>query len=127
MLSMSPRRVTAYVPPVSILEGHALDVRATAERLREVIREALPDASEVGYPGWHAIGYRRARGGRICAIFPLDRTVQLVFEWGTQLHDPDGRLLGTTKQTRYLEYGSPDRVDSEMLTSLLLEASALHS
>ena len=117
------RRTTHYVAPESIVGGHTIEIRATVERLRGTILDALPDATEVGYPGWHAIGYRLGKQGRVCAIFPFDDHVQLVLEWGALLHDPDGVLQGETRQTRFLTYGRPEDVDTTVLLPFLLEAA----
>ena len=78
------------------------DITALANDLRPVIREAMPEAVEVAYPGWQAIGYRDPSAGYVCGVFLFDDQVRLIFEHGNLLPDPEGVLEGKTKQTRHL-------------------------
>jgi hypothetical protein len=78
------------------------NVAALANELRPIIRGAMPEAVEVAYPGWQAIGYRDPRAGYVCGIFLFEDHVRLIFERGNLLPDPDGVLEGKTKQTRHL-------------------------
>ena len=48
---------TETVPPDLFLEGYSGAVRATANRLRAVVKAAVPDAIERVRPGWALIGY----------------------------------------------------------------------
>jgi hypothetical protein len=74
-----PRRPARSRPrPEDILADHSPNVRKLAERLRILIRETVPEASEVAYPGWHAIGYRHPRSGYFCGIFPSAARLKLV-------------------------------------------------
>jgi|GEM_PF-1826221 len=51
------------VTPEDILATHIPPVVDLAQRLREVISQAEPEAREAAYPGWHAIGYRHREAG----------------------------------------------------------------
>lgn len=79
------------------------EVRALAQRLRALVRETVPTASEHVYQGWKALGYRDPQSGYFCGIFPQPDHVRLLFEHGAALPDPDGLLTGTTRQVRYVE------------------------
>ncbi|AIF82094.1 protein of unknown function (DU1801) [Candidatus Nitrososphaera evergladensis SR1] len=70
------------VSPEEILEGHAPEVRTITNRLRAIISKTVEGASEAGYPGWHAIGYRHPAVGYFCGIFPAKDRVKLYFEYG---------------------------------------------
>ena len=119
------RRKTAARPTVTpddILAGHGAPVVETVERLRALVNAVTPEAKEVAYPGWHAIGYRHPRAGYFCGIFPAATSVKLVFEWGSLLRDERGLLAGTTKQTRHIELDGGAPIDEAGITALLLEA-----
>ncbi len=96
-----------------------------ANRLRAVVRSAIPDAAEAAYPGWRAIGYRHPKAGYFCGIFPLGDHVKLYFEYGAFLPDPSGILQGTTKQTRYVIVRSAKDIKVAALKRLLEAAVAL--
>ena len=98
------RQSTTGVKPEQILEGHAPQIRALAERLRRIILDTVPNSVEVAYPVWRGIGYRHPKSGYFCGIFPQKNGVKLGFEYGVLLPDPDGLLEGSGKQVRYLVF-----------------------
>ena len=109
-----------------ILAGHERGVVATAEALRRLVLDTLPeDTREVAYPGWHGIGYRHARAGYVCGIFPLDDSVRLSFERGVDLSDPDGDLAGEGSQVRWVEARSERELPRESIIRLVNEAFAV--
>ena len=99
----------------ALLADHEDDVAATALRLRAVLLAAHPDLAERVRTGWHSINYRDPAAGFVCAIFPTADDVQLVFERGAQLPDPDGLLTGTGKQVRMLVFRSAEDVDGDVV------------
>ncbi len=86
-----------------LLANHCDAVIALARQLRAVILGAHPRFAERARPGWHSINYRDPAAGFVCALFPRADRVQLVFEHGARLPDPQGRLSGTGRQVRSLE------------------------
>ena len=90
----------AKVSPSQILAGHSRPIRDLAERLRKLVREAAPDATEAGYAGWRLIGYRSPH--YFCFIAPQADHVRLGFEHGVRLADPDGILEPMGKQVRFV-------------------------
>ncbi len=120
----------ASATPEQILDGHGPEVSALAQRLRTLILQVAPEASERAYPGWHGIGYRHPRAGYFAGIFPLAESVKLGFEWGVLLRDEDALLRsGPTgaKRVRYVELRPGDEVPEGALTVLLMEAIDLRS
>ncbi|MCY4438506.1 MAG: DUF1801 domain-containing protein [Chloroflexi bacterium] len=71
-----------------------------AARLRSLVRETVPDATEIAYPGWHGPGFRHPKWGCFCGMFPREDSVRLLFENGATILDPDGTLEGCGNQTR---------------------------
>ena len=87
----------------------------------------MPNATEHGYSGWHAIAFRHPAAGYVCGIFPFAESVRFLFEHGVQLHDPEGIFTGGGKQTRYIELKPGDSVPNDALRILIAEAIALRS
>lgn len=87
-------------PPEQILAVLPDDLRAVTERAREIMREALPDVAEAGYPGWRLVGYRLKK--YIGFIAPAADEVRIGFERGVTLPDPQNILEGEGKQVRYV-------------------------
>jgi hypothetical protein len=70
--------------------------------VRQLVFEAEPDFAERLYRGWDGIGFRHPDGGYICAIYPRDDEVRLLFEHGARLDDPHRILQGEGSQTRFI-------------------------
>ena len=96
--------------PEDILNNHTPEVRRLAEELRQLVRKTAPQASEVAYQVWHAIGYRHPRLGYFCGIFPQKDSASLLFEFGVLLPDPQGLLQGQGKQVRYVSVRRADEI-----------------
>ncbi len=105
-----------------ILADHTPPVRLLVERLRGIIRQTVPEATEAAHPVWHSIGYRHPRGGYFCGIFPFQDRVDLAFEFGVLLPDPDRLLEGDGKQVRYLRIKDENDIREPALKALLQAA-----
>ena len=99
----------------ALLADHPDAVADTGRRLRATILGAHPQLTERVRRGWHSINYRDPAAGFVCAIFPTADSVQLVFERGAALPDPDGLLTGSGKQVRMLVFGTADDVDEDVV------------
>ena len=102
-----------------LLVDHADHVVATAQWLRELVADAVPDAVERVYPGWHGFGYRHPVAGYFCAVFPRTDDVKLSFEHGARLADPHGLLTGTGRQVRQVDVRAPGDPPAELLVELI--------
>jgi hypothetical protein len=102
-----------------LLAEHTDAVAATAQRVRAVLLDAHPQLEERVRRGWHSINYRDPAAGFVCAVFPGADRVQLVFEHGARLPDPEGRLSGTGRQVRTLDLAGPEDVDADVVTGFL--------
>jgi hypothetical protein len=92
--------------------------------LRALVLEAESDLAERVYPGWDGIGFRHADAGYVCAIYPREGEVRLLFEHGARLDDPDGLLEGHGSQTRHVTLQAPDEQLRAPLASLVRDAVA---
>ncbi len=108
-----------------LLSEHPDAVALTARRVRAVLLDAHPQLTEQVRRGWHSINYRDPGAGFVCAVFPTADRVQLVFEHGARLPDPEGRLSGTGKQVRTLDLAAPEEVDAAVVATFLDHAVEL--
>ena len=102
-----------------LLDEHSPTVVAAAQRLRALLRTAHPQLEERARAGWHSINYRDPVAGFVCAIFPGADEVQLVFEHGARLPDPEGLLSGSGAQVRALRFRGPADVDDGVVVRFL--------
>lgn len=105
-----------------LLSGYPPPTQAIVERLRGGILEFAPQAKEKANRGWRSISYRDTLVGYFCGIFPFEAHVDLIFEFGALLPDPEGRLQGDAKQVRYLRFYEPDEVQAEAIEPFLKAA-----
>jgi hypothetical protein len=113
-----------------LLAGHEPDIAALAQRLRRIVSTTVPEAEERVYPTWHGLGYRHPEAGYFCGIFPREDVVNLAFEYGVLMEDPDGLLsAGRTgmKKVRHVEVRRPGDVREAGIRALLHQAVALRS
>ena len=101
-----------YPPPIT----------RTAKRCRQLILQVVPGVTEKANQGWRSISYRDAQVGYFCGIFPFENHVDLIFEFGALLDDPDRALQGDTRQTRYLRFHDPGDIDDDPMKFFLQSA-----
>lgn len=111
--------------PEELLAGHSPKIKQLANRLRQLIKKTVPDASEKAYPVWRGIGYRHPESGYFCGIFPQEDSVKLGLEQGVLLNDPDGLLLGDGKQVRYVIIKAVKDIPIASIQRLLLESISI--
>jgi hypothetical protein len=109
----------------SLLSAHNPDIRAIVERLRAIVRETVPEASETPQPSWHSINYRHPDCGYFCGIFPQQDDVLIAFEFGVLLPDPDGVLEGKGTQVRFLRIKDARAIKTRTIKYFIREALAL--
>ncbi len=119
------------VPPDLFLADYPVEIRDIADRLRSVVREAVPEAIERVRSGWRLIGYdipvkRRTR--YFAFVAPEPEHVHLGFEYGAWMTDPDGILLGAhlgLRKVRFVTYQPGDPIPTEILVRYTREATDL--
>lgn len=119
------------IPPDLFLDAYPDEIRAIADELRAVVREAVPDAVERVRTGWRLIGYdvpasRRTR--YFAFVAPEPEHVHLGFEYGTWMADPDGLLQGAhldLRKVRFVTYRPGDPIPTGTLVRYTREAAEL--
>lgn len=102
-----------------LLVVHDERVVVTAQWLRRLVAETVPDAEESVYAGWHGFGYRHPEAGYVCAVFPQNDVVRLSFEHGARLADPRRLLRGGGRQARHVDVRAPDHPPAPFLAELI--------
>ena len=119
------------VPPELFLSGYPPAIGAVADRLREIVQEAVPDALERVRPGWRLIGYDVPVGRRtryFAFVAPEPEHVHLGFEYGAWMTDPDELLQGAhldLRKVRFVTYRPGDPMPTDALLRLTREAAEL--
>jgi hypothetical protein len=103
----------------ALLADHTPEVVAAAEWLRALVLDALPDAGERVYRGWHGFGYHHPEAGYVCAVFPRADEAMLAFERGVLLDDPHGLLRGDGRTVRWVPVRAPGEPPAGRLVELL--------
>ena len=116
------------IPPEALLEDFPAPMQAIAQRLRDVVTQAIPEALERVRPGWRLIGYDLPIGKRLvyfAFVLPEDVHVHLGFGHGWAMRDPHRMLhgAGITKRVRWLTFVAGDEIDVERCIELLREAA----
>jgi hypothetical protein len=119
------------IPTDLFLDGYPSGIRDAAERLRAVVREAVPEAIERVRTGWRLIGYDVPVGRRsryFAFVAPELEHVHLGFEYGIWMADPDTLLLGAhlnLRKVRFVTYAPGDRIPVSRLVTYTREAAGL--
>lgn len=105
-----------------LLSDYPPPIQNIAAKLQEIILATAPGTSEKANRGWRSISFRDKQVGYFCGIFPFEDHVDLIFEFGVLLPDPDGILQGDAKQVRYLRFHGVEEVREAEIKPLLLAA-----
>ncbi len=100
-------------------------VQATAESLRTMIREPMPDFNENIYGGLSVANAHYSRGGPnhvVCGIQPALDHCKLYVHHVADVRRDGLRIEGSGKNTRHVKVRSVDDETTERLSWLLLEA-----
>jgi hypothetical protein len=73
-----------------------------AADLAELIKTVGPGIREAVRPEMRCARYSHARCGYFCGLYPQVSSVQLLFEFGVLLPDPEGLLEGDGSQVRFV-------------------------
>src|SRR5258705_4809187 len=130
MPSRRPAHTLDSLPVDAFLDGFSPAHRAIAERLRSIVLEAVPGATERVRVGWRLIGFDLPIGRRsvfFAWVFPEQEHVHLGFPARVIVDDPRGVMsgVGITKRARWLTYATGDPIDPDLPTELVLAAEAV--
>ncbi len=115
------------IPPEALLADFAPPTVDVVERLRSIMKVAIPGVVERVRPGWRLIGYDAPVGRRtryVAWIFPERVHVHLGFVQGVLIDDREGRLegRGEAKNARWLTWLPGEPIDAAEVEVLIREA-----
>ena len=107
-----------------LLSKYSPEIRALAKKMRALVLQVFPDASEKTYWGWGNTWYGTTAktSDAVFSISPLKAYVQLYFLRGTELSDPDGLLEGTGKKLRHINIRDAGELKRPALLRLMKRA-----
>ena len=108
------------------LAGFGPRVRDLATRTRALIRTIMPEVVEVPWPRQRVVGYGvgpRKMSEHFCYIAVHRDHVNLGFNYGAELPDPEGLLQGPGKLLRHTRIDQPEDLSNPALRQLLEVAS----
>ncbi len=109
-----------------IMTSASPHVRDLAMRTRNLIREVLPDVVEVPWVQQRTIGYGvgpKKNSEHFCFLDVHTNHVNLGFNYGAELPDPEQVLEGSGKRFRHVKIKAPEDLANPALRRLLEVAS----
>ncbi|WP_234022752.1 DUF1801 domain-containing protein [Sorangium cellulosum] len=112
----------------ALLSEYPPEAQQLTQRVRKLLLRIIPDVSEYVIPGWRIISFRMGPGHahQICWLAPQRIGVNLGFERGADMPDPDGLLTGGAKQARNVRIRSAKDVDVTKIAALVAAAIEIH-
>ncbi len=108
------------------LAGSGPRARDLAMRTRALIRAVMPEVVEVPWPRQRVVGYGvgpRKMSERFCYVAVHKDHVNLGFNYGAELPDPEGLLQGPGKLMRHTQLNAPGDLANPALRRSLELAS----
>ena len=102
------------------------EIRALAQQVRALIIKVMPDVVEVPWPRQRIAGYGvgpKKMSEHFCYIAPQQGYVNLGFNYGAELPDPEGLLEGSGKLLRHTKITALADIERPALRRLLEVAS----
>ena len=109
----------------TLLQHYPPEIRAIVAELRNLVQATIPQASEKANPGWRSLNCRHPAVGYFCGLFPFEDHVDVAFEFGALLPDPEETLDAGRKQVRYARVTSLKAIPRRALKHLLKDAVSL--
>lgn len=108
-------------PVDKFLTDYPAAVQMATQKLRKIIRAAIPELPEELDPTDRVIGYGLGPGyaGLICTIILSQKSVKVGIVRGAELPDPRRILEGTGKVHRYVAFEKNFEIKSKELPPLL--------
>ena len=109
-----------------ILAAFSPEVRDLATRARALIKDVMPDVVEVPWPQQQVVGYGigpKKMSEQFCYISVHKTHVNLGFNYGSELPDPEKLLEGSGKLFRHVKIMKPEDLSNPALRQLLEVAS----
>ena len=110
-----------------MLEPYDPEVRRLFRAARDAVRAAAPEANELAYDAYNAVASAWTFSDRVreafCHVAAYRDHVNLGFNRGAELPDPEGLLEGSGKRIRHVKIRSAADVDRPGVHALLAAAA----
>jgi hypothetical protein len=122
---------TEAFPPELLLERYSPAIRRAVDRLRAVVKRAVPEAIERVRPGWGLIGYDVPVGKKsryFAFVWPEPEHAHLGWEYGIWMDDPENILRGAhinLRKVRYVTYEPGEAIPEAALVRYTRHAAQL--
>jgi hypothetical protein len=119
------------IPPELFLESYSPGIRRACEHLRDVVKQAVPEAIERVRIGWRLIGYDIPVGKRtryFAFVWPEPEHAHMGWEHGIFMDDPDNILRGAhinLRKVRYVTYAPGEAIPMTTLVKYTRHAAQL--
>ncbi len=108
-----------------LLDPYPAPVRTLAADLAALLRVTAPGVVEAVRPTLRCVRYSHPRCGYFCGLYPQVSSVQLLFEFGVLLPDPDGLLRGAGPYVRFVAVREYQPLYTPALCQLIAAAYSL--
>jgi hypothetical protein len=110
------------------LKPFPLDIQETALWLRDFVWDLYPKSNELIYDNYNALAFGWSPTDRVghvfctIAIYRTNGNIHFGFYWGSQIADPEKKLIGNGKQYRYFLVKKRNDFPKAYMKKLLKEA-----
>src|ERR1700735_2408642 len=91
---------------LKFLKPYPAEVQKMALWLRDLVWDLYPDSNELIYDNYNAVAFGWSPTDRLghsfCSVAVMPKYVHFGFYWGSEISDPEKRLLGKGNQYRYI-------------------------
>jgi len=112
---------------LKFLSAYDKRIVVLALAVRRTVLTAAPDATESIYDAYNAVAIGYSFTGRLkegfCHIAVYEKHVNLGFNRGVEMNDPDGVLEGNCKAVRHLTIRTPEDLKKRYVGRLLRDAA----
>ncbi|MEO7310595.1 MAG: hypothetical protein ABIX01_09365 [Chitinophagaceae bacterium] len=112
----------------NFIKPYSPHVQELALWLREFVWDLYPQTNELIYDNYNAVAFgwsvTQKLSHTFCSIALATRYVHFGFYWGSQIADPDKKLLGKGNQYRYIIVADKKDFPKTYIRNLLKEAYA---
>jgi hypothetical protein len=115
---------------LKFLKPFPAEIRETAFWLRDFVCELYPKTNELIYDNYNALAFGWSPTDRVghtfcsIAVGRTSHNIHFGFYWGSQIADPEKKLLGNGNQYRYILVKDQNEFPKTYIKKLLREAFA---
>jgi hypothetical protein len=115
---------------LKFLKPFPAEIRETAFWLRDFVWELYPKTNELIYDNYNALAFGWSPTDRVghtfcsIAVGRTSHNIHFGFYWGSQIADPEKKLLGNGNQYRYILVKDQNEFPKTYIKKLLREAFA---